>query len=158
MANFIQTWHKSSFGEEDSSLFRWGVRLLFSRRDNDEIAKINWQTLEVFFSRTPVQFSTKLVTQHPWGKGIQVWPRPFLRKYNYEIAKMNWWNSEIFFCRTNGQFHSNLAQIILWCRGFKFVKVKGYTLSLGEIIGEIHWRNLKIYLLNHWVTPFFKER
>ena len=120
----------------------------FLRRDNNEKAKINWQTLEAF-SRTPVQFSTKLVTQHPWGKGIQVWPRPFLREYNYEIAKMNWWNSETFFCRTNGQFHSNLAQIILCWRGFKFVKVKGYTLSLGEIIEEIHWRNLKIF---SWIT------
>ena len=40
-----------------------------------------------------------------------------------------------------GQFQPNLAQSILGWRGFKFVKMKGHTLSQGEIIAKI----LKLY-------------
>ena len=40
-----------------------------------------------------------------------------------------------------GQFQPNLAQSILGWRGFKFVQMKGHTLSQGEIIAKI----LKLY-------------
>ena len=42
------------------------------RGDNNEIAKIHWQNSKIFYSRTTWTFSTKLVTMHPWVKGIQV--------------------------------------------------------------------------------------
>ena len=40
-----------------------------------------------------------------------------------------------------GQFQQNLAQSILGWRGFKFVQMKGHTISQGEIIAKI----LKLY-------------
>ena len=42
------------------------------RWDNYEIAKIHFQNLKIFFSRTIWPISTKLGTKHPWVKGIQV--------------------------------------------------------------------------------------
>ena len=45
-----------------------------------------------------------------------------------------------------GQFQPNLAQSILGWRGFKFVQMKGHTLSQGEIIAKIlklYWKLLK---------------
>ena len=44
----------------------------FPRRDNYEIAKIHWQNLIIFFSRTTRPISTKLDTKHPLVKGTQV--------------------------------------------------------------------------------------
>ena len=56
----------------------------FSREDNNEIAEIHWQNLNIFFSRTDGLISTKLGTKHPWVKGIQVvfkWrAQPFSRR------------------------------------------------------------------------------
>ena len=44
----------------------------FPRGDYYEIAKIHWQILKIFFSRTARSISTKLYTNHLWMKGIQV--------------------------------------------------------------------------------------
>ena len=45
----------------------------------------------MFFSRTTWPLSTKLVTLHPWVKGIQVWlnegPNPFPRRDYYKISE-----------------------------------------------------------------------
>ena len=66
----------------------------FPRGDNYEIVKIHWWNFKIFLSRTTEPFSTKLVTKHPWVKGIQVcsneWPRPFPRSDNCEKAKIHW--------------------------------------------------------------------
>ena len=63
----------------------------FPRGDNCEVAKIDWQNLKIFFSRTTWPFSTKLVTMHPWVKGIQVClnegPNPFRRGDYYKNSK-----------------------------------------------------------------------
>ena len=42
----------------------------FPRGDNYKIAKIHWQNLKIFFSRTTGSISTKLGTNHPLVKGI----------------------------------------------------------------------------------------
>ena len=44
----------------------------FPREDNNKIAKNNLSNLKISFSRTTWPISTKLVTMHPWVKGIQV--------------------------------------------------------------------------------------
>ena len=44
----------------------------FPRGDNYEIAKIHWQNLKIFFSRTTEPISTNLCAKHSWMKGIQV--------------------------------------------------------------------------------------
>ena len=41
----------------------------FPRGDDNEIAKIHCQTLQIFL-RTTGPISTKLSTKHPWVKGI----------------------------------------------------------------------------------------
>ena len=60
-ANFNQTWHLASLGDEDSSLFKWRATP-FSKGDNNEIVKIHWQTLKIFFLRTTGPISIKLGT------------------------------------------------------------------------------------------------
>ena len=64
----------------------------FPREDNYEIAKIHLH-LKIFFSRTTGPISTKLVTMHPWVKGIQVYsnegPSPFPWGDNCVRAKIH---------------------------------------------------------------------
>ena len=48
------------------------VQCLTHRGDNWEIIKINWQLLKIFFSGTTGPNSTKLGTEHPWVKEIQI--------------------------------------------------------------------------------------
>ena len=43
----------------------------FPRGDNYNTAKIHWQNLKIFFSRTTEPISTKLGTKHFWVKGTQ---------------------------------------------------------------------------------------
>ena len=50
-ANFYLTWHKASLSEVDSICSNEGPRP-FPRGDNNEIAKIHWRNLKIFFSRT----------------------------------------------------------------------------------------------------------
>ena len=69
--NFNQTWCKISLCKGDSSLFKWRPRH-FPRGDDYEKAKIHWQNIEIFISRTAGPISTKFGTKHPWVKGIQV--------------------------------------------------------------------------------------
>ena len=59
-----QTWHKAFLGELDSSLFK------LRRRDINEVAKIHWLNLKIFFSRTTHPISTKLSTIHPWVREV----------------------------------------------------------------------------------------
>ena len=66
----------------------------FLRGDNQEIVKIHWRNLKIFFSRTTGPISTKLGTKYLWDKGIKLcsnegpWPFPWVD--NYEIAKISW--------------------------------------------------------------------
>ena len=69
--NFNQSWHKATFGEDDSSFFSNEGPRPFPRGDNYEIAKIHWQNLKIFFSRTTWPISTNHRTKRPWVKKIQ---------------------------------------------------------------------------------------
>jgi hypothetical protein len=42
------------------------------RGDNHKNVKMRWGHLKIFFSRTTGPSLTRLGTNHPWGKGIQV--------------------------------------------------------------------------------------
>ena len=65
----------------------------FSRGDNNEMARIHIQTLNIFFLRTTGPISTNLGTKHPWVNVIHICsnevPRPFLMGDNNEIAKIH---------------------------------------------------------------------
>ena len=89
---------------------------LFTRGDNNEIAKTHWRMLKIFFSRTIGTISTKLCTKHPFMRfqEFQVCssegPRPILKEDSEEIAKINW-NINSFLeslCR----FQTHLTQSI----------------------------------------------
>ena len=68
-ANYNQTWHKASLGDEDSSLLKWGP-CPFPRGNDFEIVKIHWRNIKIF-SRTTGAISTKFDTKHLWVKVIQ---------------------------------------------------------------------------------------
>ena len=78
-------------------------------------------------SRTAKPILTKLGTNHPCLKGIQVCsyegPRPFPRGDNCEITKIHWRNFKIFFSRITGPISTKLGTEHPW--------VKDRT-SLGE--------------------------
>ena len=67
IGQFNQTWHKAFVGKGDSSLFKCRATP-FSRGRYYKIAKIHWQNLKIFFSRTTGAIWTKLSTKHPWIK------------------------------------------------------------------------------------------
>ena len=73
--NFNQSWYKAFLGEGDSSFFSkeaFNDHTLFQAGDNNEIAKILWQNLNIFFPKTTGSMSTKLGIKHPWMKAIKV--------------------------------------------------------------------------------------
>ena len=111
-ANFKQTWHNASLGDEDSSLFKWRTHL-FSRGDNNENGKIHWQDLKIF----------QIWHNASWVKGFQVcwneWPNPFPRGRWYEIAKIHWQNFKIFFSRTAWLISTKLGKMHPWLKGFQ---------------------------------------
>ena len=92
-------------------------------------------TFHVFicFSCTIRTISTKLGTKYTWVKVIQVYPdkepHPFTRGYNNKIVKMHWkFSSPELLC----QFEPNLTQSIFGWRVFRFVQMKGHTISMGK--------------------------
>ena len=70
-ANFHQTLHKASLDKGDSSLFKWRA-LPFSKGRWLWKSENTLRNFKIFFSRTTEPISTKLGTNHPWVKGIQV--------------------------------------------------------------------------------------
>ena len=78
----------------------------FPRGDNYEIAKIHWQNLKIFSSRTT--WPIKLSTKHPWVKGIQVSAnkgiRPFPRGDN--LAQKHPYVRGIQVCSNEKPFNS----------------------------------------------------
>jgi hypothetical protein len=102
--NFNQTWHKSSLGEGDSSVFK-GRDGPSPRGDNSKRVKIHWKFLKIFSSRTSRPKSIKLDKNYPWVKGIQVCtnkgPGPLERGDNHKNVKMGWGHLKIF-SRTTG--------------------------------------------------------
>jgi hypothetical protein len=73
------------------------------RGDNHKNVKMGWGNMKVFFSRTTGPSLTRLETNHPGGKGIQVCsikgPGPFQRGNNHKKVKMGWGHLEILFSR-----------------------------------------------------------
>ena len=93
--NFNQILHEASFGEGDPGFFftNWDHSIItigtkplwmkgiwvcsnewsrpFPTGDNYEIAKIHYQSLKMFFTRTIGPISIKLCTKHPWVKRNQ---------------------------------------------------------------------------------------
>ena len=70
-ANFNQTWYKLSFGHGNSKLFKLRAGSL-QRGDNHKNGQMGWGHLKIFFSKTTGPILTRLGTNHPWVKGIQV--------------------------------------------------------------------------------------
>ena len=84
------------------------------------MVKIHWRNLKIFFSRTTWPFSTKLVTMHPWVKGIQVClnkgPCSFSRADNYKMVKIHRQISKIFFSRSTEPFSTKLGTKHPWVK------------------------------------------
>jgi hypothetical protein len=61
--------------------------------DNHKNVKMGWVHLKIFFSRTTGPILTRLGTNHPWVKGIQVCSKkgvsPSPRGYNSERVKIH---------------------------------------------------------------------
>ena len=111
----------------------------FSRGDNYKMVKIHWRNLEIFFSRTTEPISTKLGTNHPLMKVIQIYsnegPRPFPRGDYYEIVKIHWQNSKIFFSRTTEPFSTKLGTKHPWVKGIQACKLfTFYNQSSPELL------------------------
>ena len=68
--NDNQIWYKAFFGDVNPCLFKQ-IFTPFLREENLEIAKIHWQNLKIFFSRTSWLISTKLCTKHIWVIGLK---------------------------------------------------------------------------------------
>ena len=65
----------------------------FSEGDNNEIAKIQWNFLKIFFSRATGPISIKLGAKNPWLEEFQVSSNkklcPIPRGDNYKIVKIH---------------------------------------------------------------------
>jgi hypothetical protein len=80
---------------------------------NYKTVKMGWGVLKIFFSRTTGPSLTRLGTNHPWMKGIQICSnegdKPSPRGDNSKRVKIHWSSSP----EPAGQNQSNLIQIIL---------------------------------------------
>ena len=85
----------------------------------------------MFFSRTtgPFQPNIRVFNLFKWRTC------PFPRGFNYEIEKIHWQNLKSSSPEPLGQFLPNLALCVLRWKGFKFVQMKGHTLSKGRLYG-----------------------
>ena len=101
----------------------------FWRGDNSENTLLTFK--KIFFSRSNDLISTSLGTKHPLVLGIQVCanegPHPSSRGDNSE--------NTLTTPEPLVQFQPNLALSNHWWRGFKFVQMKGHTLSKGRLYG-----------------------
>ena len=112
----------------------------FPRADNYEIAKIHWQNLIIFFSRTTRPISTKLDTKHPLVKGTQVCST----------------SNEGPFLGLTGSISTKLCTKHPWVKGIQICSneephpiPKEYNYE----IAKIHWQKWKNLLLqNHWTN------
>jgi hypothetical protein len=79
---------------------------------------MGWGHLKIFFSRTIGAILTRLGTNYPWVKGIQICSNegdnPSPRGDNSERVKMHRKFKKKSSPEPSGQNQSNLVQIILW--------------------------------------------
>ena len=88
----------------------------FPKGDHNEILKIHWQILKIFFSRTTEPISTKLGINHLWVKSLKfvqmkgpaLFQGEIISKLQKYIDKFKKSSSP----EPLGQFQLNLAQII----------------------------------------------
>jgi hypothetical protein len=82
-----------------------------------------------FFSRTALPIFTRLGTNHPWVKGIQVCSKkgdsPSQMGDNSERVKIHWQILKIFFFRTNGPNSIKLGTNYLWVKEIQVCSIKG---------------------------------
>ena len=105
--------------------------------------------------------STKHGTKHPWVKGIQICsidgPCPFPWGDNYEIVKIHWWNLKILFSRTTWPISTKFGTKHPWVMRTQVCSNEGpciFPRGDSYQIVKIHWRNLKILLLQNHLTNF----
>ena len=125
----------------------------FPKVENYKIAKLHWQNLKIFYSRTTRPISIKFCTKHSWVMKTQVCvhegPCPFPKVENYKIVKIHWRNVKIFFSRTyhwanfnqiwhNASLGEGDSRLFKWSASY-FPRGDNYK------IAKIHWGNLKIF-------------
>ena len=105
-----------------------------------------------FFSRTTGPILTRLGTNHPWVKGIQVCSKegdsPSPRGDNSKRVKIHWKFLKIFFSRTNGPNSIKLGTKYPWVKGIQVCSNKGPgPLQRGDNHKnvKIGWGHLKIF-------------
>ena len=122
----------------------------FLREENQEIVKIHWRNLKIFFSRTTGPISTNLCTKYLWDKGIKLCsnegPCPFPWVDNYEIAKISWRKVKNLLQNQRANFNqswhnASLAEKYSSLFKFTFHKVNnGFFLPLISI--TVYWFEL----------------
>ena len=97
---------------------------LFIRGDNNEIVKIHWQSLKIFFFRTTGFISTRHRKKHPLVKGIQVSLNEGPCPFRGEII-LYWHNLKIFFSRNPGLILTKLGTKHPWVNEIQFCSREG---------------------------------
>ena len=115
----------------------WTVEVLrpFPRGLNYEIAKIHWQNLNIFLSRTTAPISTKLIIEWRGFKfffteGPCLLPRNQIKKYRNTLTKFK----NILLLSHCAKFNHTWHRKPLGKVGFKFFQIKNYS-NLKETIG-----------------------
>ena len=122
----------------------------FCKGDNNEIAKIHWQTLKILFSRINCLISTKLSTKLSWVMGIQVYSNkrthPFPRG-DKEIVKIHLETLKIFLLSTTGSISTKLGTKHPWVMGIQFFSNEGprpFPRGDNYEIVKMYWQTFKV--------------
>jgi hypothetical protein len=96
--------------------------------DNHKNVKMGWGHLKIFFSRTIWPILTRVGTNHPWMKGIQVCSKkgecPSPRGDNSKIVKILWTFLKMFF-RTRRPNSTKLCTNYPWVKGIHVCSNEG---------------------------------
>jgi hypothetical protein len=100
------------------------------RGDNHKNVKMGWGHLKIFVSRTIGPILTRLGTNYPWEKGIQVCSKEGIALFQGEIipserVKIHWNFLKIFFSRTSWPKSIKLGANYPWVKGIQVYSNKG---------------------------------
>jgi hypothetical protein len=99
------------------------------RGDNHKNVKLGWGHLKIFFSRTTGPILTRLGTNHPWVKGVQICSKegdpPMPRGDNSERVKMHGKFLKIFFSRITEPILTRLGTNYPWVKGIEVCSKEG---------------------------------
>ena len=136
--------------EGDSRLFKWRT-IAFQW---GIITKL-WKYINEFenhFFQNHWANSTKLATNHPWVKEIQVYsnegPDPFPRGDYYDIVKIHWQIWKIIFSKTTEPISTKLGTMHHWEKEIQICSNEGlhpFPRAYNYEIVKIHWWILKIF-------------